>query len=105
MVVQNLEAVLQATAQRLPKNFRGRIGVFFCGAPYLGMEISDRCAMQRSTTGQKWEFKGEVFRPNAQKQIQQELRDSLPVSTNQTLLSPIPVALLHAHARFRTAFA
>ena len=49
----NLEAVFQATAQRLPKDFRGRIGVFFCGAPYLGMEISDRCAMQRSTTGQK----------------------------------------------------
>ena len=39
----------------------GRIGVFFCGPNYLGMEISDRCRMERLKTGVKWEFVGEVF--------------------------------------------
>ena len=38
-----------------------RIGVFFCGPNYLGMEISDRCRMERFNTGVKWEFVGEVF--------------------------------------------
>ena len=39
----------------------GRIGVFFCGPNYLGMEISDRCRMERSLSGVQWEFVGEVF--------------------------------------------
>ena len=39
----------------------GKIGVFYCGPNYLGMEISDRCRMERYSSGTKWEFVGEVF--------------------------------------------
>ena len=38
-----------------------RIGVFYCGPNYLGMEISDRCRMETLRTGVRWEFVGEVF--------------------------------------------
>ena len=43
------------------RSSHGRIGVFFCGPNYLGMEISDRCRMEREKSGISWEFVGEVF--------------------------------------------
>ena len=43
------------------KSDEDRIGVFYCGPNYLGMEISDRCRMERLKTGVRWEFVGEVF--------------------------------------------
>jgi dual oxidase len=44
-----------------PRAGDGKIGVFFCGPNYLGMELSDRCKMERARTGTKWEFVGEAF--------------------------------------------
>jgi predicted ferric reductase len=57
----NLESVFTTAIARLPEGFKGRVGVFFCGPNYLGMEISDRCSLERVRSGLRWEFKGEVF--------------------------------------------
>ena len=40
---------------------RDKVGVFFCGPNYLGMEISDRCRMETAASDTHWEFVGEVF--------------------------------------------
>ena len=57
----NLQRVFDTAISRLPAGFSGRVGVFFCGPNYLGMEISDRCSLERARSGLRWEFKGEVF--------------------------------------------
>ena len=57
----NLESVFATAIARLPAGFTGRVGVFFCGPNYLGMEVSDRCSLERVRSGLRWEFKGEVF--------------------------------------------
>jgi len=57
----DLERVFASAQARLPRDYKGRIGVFFCGPHLLGIEISDRCRELRSQTGAKWEYKGEIF--------------------------------------------
>ena len=39
----------------------GKVGVFFCGPNYLGMEISDRCRMESLKGDTRFDFVGEVF--------------------------------------------
>lgn len=55
--------ILQKNEEDLPEGYTGRIGVFFCGPKYVGMELSDRCVAMtaRATRKVSWTFVGEVF--------------------------------------------
>ncbi len=61
----NFSDVMQHNMDSLPPDFSGRVGVFFCGPKYIGMEIADRCAMlSASNVGKRqvtWEFISEVY--------------------------------------------
>ena len=57
----NLSTIFQTASNKLSVNFAGRIGVFFCGPIALGVELADRCQLERRRTGKKWEFVGETF--------------------------------------------
>ena len=59
----NFENILQQTNHGLPENYRGNVGVFFCGPKYVGMELSDRCKTltAEGKSRVQWDFIGEVF--------------------------------------------